>query len=541
MANGGTKNDNGSQFFITLGKTEELNGRNTLFGRVAVGRDEGDTIFNVLRIGEAELVEGSDRPLYPVRIEGVEVLVNPFEDMKASSIPYGSIGDGNVGKGQREENEERKKRKVATKGKNKRGGKTLLSFGVDEGEDGGEEVVSTKRVKYNPKIVRGGDKEGPVMEEQSSESEEKKQKQPSGSSRLVKERQKSPPPPSTTKDVKQQRREHQETTPESTAAASVRGVARARSSPSTSPEPAPPSKSRLDRTNAQIADLKASMRRGTNTTLDPPSSSSTKHKKSAVEAMIPKTSIRGRKRRGGAASSNTSRASGANGINGATGDNDDRKALKMLNAFKSRLDRDSSSLFLNSSSSEARIHHSPNEKKSSVVEHVGNGIGSEDPIGTGKGKQKEVVQHHHRHQNHQDHSRSHSHSDAGPQSHSERRDSQQPDSQTLNNHSNPTRRKKEMMSSRSLDEQTHSSSSDGIHQGKRDDDRGRSHEKKRSVDGGGGGSGDGDEKKTQGVLGRKESNSEDEEETCDLHFVIDCPSCRSWERKEKGERGRISS
>ena len=33
MANGG-KNDNGSQFFITLGRADELNNKNTLFGKV---------------------------------------------------------------------------------------------------------------------------------------------------------------------------------------------------------------------------------------------------------------------------------------------------------------------------------------------------------------------------------------------------------------------------------------------------------------------------------------------------------------------------
>lgn len=33
MANGG-KDDNGSQFFFTLGRADELNKKNTLFGKV---------------------------------------------------------------------------------------------------------------------------------------------------------------------------------------------------------------------------------------------------------------------------------------------------------------------------------------------------------------------------------------------------------------------------------------------------------------------------------------------------------------------------
>ncbi|OLL23998.1 Peptidyl-prolyl isomerase cwc27 [Neolecta irregularis DAH-3] len=73
MASSGPS-DNGSQFFITLAATPELQGKNTLFGRVM-----GDTIFNIVKMGEAD-VEG-ERPLYPVRIIKSEVLWNPFEDI----------------------------------------------------------------------------------------------------------------------------------------------------------------------------------------------------------------------------------------------------------------------------------------------------------------------------------------------------------------------------------------------------------------------------------------------------------------------------
>ncbi|KAK3079075.1 Peptidyl-prolyl isomerase cwc27 [Coniosporium uncinatum] len=52
MANGGGRDDNGSQFFLTLGPTPELQGRHTMFGRV-----QGDTIYNVVKMGEAELSE----------------------------------------------------------------------------------------------------------------------------------------------------------------------------------------------------------------------------------------------------------------------------------------------------------------------------------------------------------------------------------------------------------------------------------------------------------------------------------------------------
>lgn len=48
-----------------------------MFGRVV-----GDTIYNMMKMGEVELVGGGgERPLYPTQIKLTEVLVNPFEGM----------------------------------------------------------------------------------------------------------------------------------------------------------------------------------------------------------------------------------------------------------------------------------------------------------------------------------------------------------------------------------------------------------------------------------------------------------------------------
>ncbi|KAG5519029.1 hypothetical protein PMAC_002560 [Pneumocystis sp. 'macacae'] len=74
MANSG-KNNNGSQFFITLSPTPELQGKNTLFGRIV-----GDSIYNVLRMAELE-VDKNERPLYPPKIISTKILLNPFDDI----------------------------------------------------------------------------------------------------------------------------------------------------------------------------------------------------------------------------------------------------------------------------------------------------------------------------------------------------------------------------------------------------------------------------------------------------------------------------
>ncbi|RIA84533.1 cyclophilin-like domain-containing protein [Glomus cerebriforme] len=74
MANSG-KNDNRSQFFITLDRTDELQNKHTIFGKVV-----GETLFNVLKIGELETDE-NERPLYPPKIISTEVVGNPFDDI----------------------------------------------------------------------------------------------------------------------------------------------------------------------------------------------------------------------------------------------------------------------------------------------------------------------------------------------------------------------------------------------------------------------------------------------------------------------------
>ncbi|KAF2253710.1 cyclophilin-like protein [Trematosphaeria pertusa] len=278
MANTGKKDDNGSQFFFTLGNTPELTGKNTLFGRIA-----GDTIYNLMKMAEAEITEGSeDRPMYPTRITGTEIIINPFEDMVKR-----------VRVAERTEPEARKVKKSKRKA-----AKALLSFGGDEGEEAASAPVA-KKAKYNTKLVSAGVETPSALnntpmpkvpeEERAIPIRRPTRKSPSRSP--------SPRPPLKSAP---------------------------KSPPREKPRPPPPrelspeseKQSKLDRVNAQIAELKASMKRNTATQRAEPVK-----KKSLLESMVPATTTKGRKR-------------GAGASNAAS----EQSALDILTKFKSKLE-----------------------------------------------------------------------------------------------------------------------------------------------------------------------------------------------------------
>ncbi|KAM6903074.1 spliceosome-associated protein CWC27 homolog [Xenentodon cancila] len=119
MANAGP-HDNGSQFFFTLGRADELNNKHTIFGKVT-----GDTVYNMLRLAEVEC-DHEERPLKPHKIRTAEVLHSPFDDV----VPRGT----KKSKKEKEKEEGKKSQSKATKNF------SLLSFGEEAEED--EEMVA---------------------------------------------------------------------------------------------------------------------------------------------------------------------------------------------------------------------------------------------------------------------------------------------------------------------------------------------------------------------------------------------------------------
>lgn len=278
MANTGKKDDNGSQFFLTLANTPELQGQNTMFGRIV-----GDTIYNLMKMAEAEIAESSDdRPMYPTKITSTEIIINPFEDMVKR-----------VRIAERSEPEVKKAKKPKRKA-----GKTLLSFGAEEGEDA-EAAPVTKKAKYNTKLVSAGEQAPATLKDTPMPKAPQHEK----AIPIRKPARKSP---------------SRSPSPKLAQKSALRSPLRKTSPPPPARELSPETEkqSKLDRVNAQIAELKESMKRNTATQRAEPTK-----KKSLLESMVPATTTRGRKR-GAGASNNKS----------------EQVALDMLSKFKSKLE-----------------------------------------------------------------------------------------------------------------------------------------------------------------------------------------------------------
>eukprot|EP01029_Cantina_marsupialis_P015115 TRINITY_DN330_c3_g1_i1.p1 TRINITY_DN330_c3_g1~~TRINITY_DN330_c3_g1_i1.p1 ORF type:complete len:569 (+),score=231.05 TRINITY_DN330_c3_g1_i1:161-1867(+) len=130
MANENKKCTNGSQFFITLDECKHLNKKHTIFGKVV-----GKTIFNVLEMSKEEVQD--DRPVYPPKITGTKILINPFDDI----VPRITKKHASAKTADEEEDDyEKEQQKKRLRKKNKK----LLSF--DDESDDDVPVFKKKKV-----------------------------------------------------------------------------------------------------------------------------------------------------------------------------------------------------------------------------------------------------------------------------------------------------------------------------------------------------------------------------------------------------------
>ncbi|KAG9309912.1 cyclophilin-like protein [Chiua virens] len=105
MANNGTKNSNDSQFFITLDRADELQGKHTLFGRVV-----GDTLYSTF---SGRLDHPSN--LTPPKIKSVSIVDNPFPEIVPRITAAEKRAQQRAREAAQREREEAERRKGAKK------------------------------------------------------------------------------------------------------------------------------------------------------------------------------------------------------------------------------------------------------------------------------------------------------------------------------------------------------------------------------------------------------------------------------------------
>uniref|UniRef100_A0A667WL17 Spliceosome-associated protein CWC27 homolog n=1 Tax=Myripristis murdjan TaxID=586833 RepID=A0A667WL17_9TELE len=186
MANSGP-HDNGSQFFFTLGRADELNNKHTIFGKIT-----GDTVYNMLRLAEVEC-DNDERPLNPHKIRTTEVLHSPFDDI----IPR------EIKKAKKEKDKEEGKKSQSKATKNF----SLLSFGeeAEEEEEVANQVSQTLKgksksshdlLKDDPRLssVPAVDNIEHVDEDEEYDSDKKEKMRERISQKLTKDKGKEKPP-----------------------------------------------------------------------------------------------------------------------------------------------------------------------------------------------------------------------------------------------------------------------------------------------------------------------------------------------------------
>jgi len=149
MNNKNKPNTNGSQFFITLEKCEEMNKKFTIFGKVT-----GPTFFNAVNISNLT----SDEDGKPImnnqdeipKIINTEVVINPFKDLKPT-VDIEQLTKNKITQNNEESNNSNKKKKKKLKIKNIT---DKAFFDISDNEEENEQNKEIKEEKEEKNIIK---------------------------------------------------------------------------------------------------------------------------------------------------------------------------------------------------------------------------------------------------------------------------------------------------------------------------------------------------------------------------------------------------
>ena len=175
MNNKNKPNSNGSQFFITLEKCEEMNKKFTIFGKVT-----GPTYFNAVNISNLSADEDgkpimNNKEEIP-KIVNTEVVINPFKDLKPT-VDIETIEKRIKINNKAEDNNVKKKKKKKLKIKNIT---DKMFFNIDDDEEENEDnnnKDNNNNNETNDKEIKGEKEDEKKISENENENKEEKENQ----------------------------------------------------------------------------------------------------------------------------------------------------------------------------------------------------------------------------------------------------------------------------------------------------------------------------------------------------------------------------
>ena len=175
MNNKNKPNSNGSQFFITLEKCEEMNKKFTIFGKVT-----GPTYFNAVNISNLSADEDgkpimNNKEEIP-KIVNTEVVINPFKDLKPT-VDIETIEKRTKINNKAEDNNVKKKKKKKLKIKNIT---DKMFFNIDDDEEENEDnnnKDNNNNNETNDKEIKGEKEDEKKISENENENKEEKENQ----------------------------------------------------------------------------------------------------------------------------------------------------------------------------------------------------------------------------------------------------------------------------------------------------------------------------------------------------------------------------
>mmetsp|Transcript_36307 Transcript_36307/g.58272 ORF Transcript_36307/g.58272 Transcript_36307/m.58272 type:complete len:522 (+) Transcript_36307:50-1615(+) len=165
MANSGQKNENQSQFFITLDKASWLDRKHTIFGKVT-----GNTLYNLLKFNDLQIE--NDKTVIPQKITSIEILLSPFDDIQPRLTRTQKREIEQEEKKQEKLNKQNQLKQLGAKNDAK-----LLAFGEDEESEEDQEDDDDEFSKQERKQLRETENKLKAMKERRKQIEMAEEKQ----------------------------------------------------------------------------------------------------------------------------------------------------------------------------------------------------------------------------------------------------------------------------------------------------------------------------------------------------------------------------